>query len=83
MQWKTAEVIPVLKEGDHEKPNNHRPISLLPVLSKACERISLNQIMPYLEENDRLSVHQSGDKKWHSTRPRRHLSTVLIVSYRN
>ena len=34
IEWKTAEVIPVLKEGDLEKPNNHRPISLLPVLSK-------------------------------------------------
>ena len=67
IEWKTAEVIPVLKEGDHEKPNNYRPISLLPVLSKLCERIALNQLMPYLVENDRLSAHQSGDKKWHST----------------
>ena len=67
MEWKTAEVIPVLKEGDHEKPNNYRPISLLPVHSKLCERIALNQFMPYLVENDRLSVHQSGNKKWHST----------------
>lgn len=47
MEWKTAEVIPVLTEGDHEKPNNYRPISLLPVLSKLCdERIALNQFMP-------------------------------------
>ena len=67
MEWKTAEVIPVLKGGDHEKPNNYRPISLLPVLSKLCERIALNQLMPYLVANDRLSVHQSGNKKWHST----------------
>lgn len=64
---KTAQVIPVFKEGDNEKPNNYRPISLLPALSKVCERIALNQLMPYLEENDRLSVHQSGNKKWHST----------------
>ena len=67
IEWKTAEVNPVLKEGDHEKPNNYRPISLLPVLSKLCERIALNQLMPYLVENDRLSVHQSCNKKWHST----------------
>jgi len=66
MEWKPAEAIPVVKEGDHEKPNNYRPISLLPVLSKLCECIALNQLMPYLVENDRLSVHQSGDKKWHS-----------------
>ena len=58
IEWKTAEVIPVLKDGDHEKPNNYRPISLLPVLSKLCERIALNQLMPYLVENDRLSAHQ-------------------------
>ena len=67
IEWKTAEVIPVLKESDHEKPNIYRPISLLPVLSKLCERIGLNQLMPYLVENDRLSAHQSGNKKWHST----------------
>ena len=63
IEWKTAEVIPVLEEGDREKPNNYRPISLLPVLSKLCERIALNQLMPYLVENDRLSTHQSGNKK--------------------
>ena len=61
--WKTAEVIPVWKEGDHEKPSNYRPKTLLPVLSKLCKRIALNQLMPYLVENDRLSAHQSGNKK--------------------
>lgn len=67
LEWKTAEVIPGLKEDDLEEPNQYRPISLLPVLSKLCERIALNQLMPYLVENDRLSVHQSCNKKWHST----------------
>ena len=66
-QWKTAEVISVLKGGDHEKPNNYLPISLLTVLSKLCERIALNQLMPYLVENNRLSAHQRGNKKWYST----------------
>ena len=63
-------MIPGLKEDDLEKPNQYRPIrptALLPVLSKLCERIALNQLMPYLVENDRLSVHQSCNKKWHST----------------
>ena len=68
IEWKTAEVIPVLKEGDPEKPNNYHPISPLPALSKLCEHIALNQLMPYLVENDRLSAHQSGNKKWHSSK---------------
>ena len=46
--WKIAEVIPIHKDGDHEQPNYNRPISLLPVLSKICERIALNQLTSYL-----------------------------------
>ena len=65
--WKIAEVIPIYKDGDHEQPNNNRPISLLPVLSKICERIALNQLTSYLTINRRLSTHQSGNKAWHST----------------
>ena len=65
--WKKAEVLPVLKEGDHEEAVNNRPIPLLPVLSKVCERSALNQLMPYLALNRRLSTQQSGNKKDHST----------------
>ena len=65
--WKKAEVLPVLKEGDHEKAENNRPISLLTVLSNVCERSALNQLMPYLVLNGRLSSKQSGNKKVHST----------------
>ena len=39
--WKIAEVIPIPKEGDHELAKNNRPSSLLPVLSKECERVAL------------------------------------------
>lgn len=60
--WETAEEIPIHKQCDHEKPENNRPISLLPILSKICERTALNQ-----ELNKRLSIKQSGNKKWHST----------------
>ena len=65
--WKIAEVTPILKQGDHEKPDNNRPTSLLPILSKVCEWIILNQFMPYLVSNMRLSTNQSRNKKWHST----------------
>ena len=65
--WKMAEVTPILKNGDHEKANNNRPISLLPILSKICEKAALNQFLPYLVSNDRLTTKQSGNKRFHST----------------
>lgn len=67
LAWKKAEVIPHLKEGDHEVANNNRPISLLPILSKIAERVALGQYNKYLIEKCRLTSHQSGNRKHHST----------------
>ncbi|CAB4039973.1 Hypothetical predicted protein [Paramuricea clavata] len=33
--WKEAEVIPIVKDGDHEVASNNRPISLLAIASKS------------------------------------------------
>ena len=38
--WKTAEITATPKQGNHELPNDNRPISLLPALSKVCERVA-------------------------------------------
>ena len=65
--WKEAEVIPILKEGDHEEASNNRPLSLLNTASKICEKIVLEQFGSYLLNNNRLSLHQSGNRKAHST----------------
>jgi hypothetical protein len=65
--WKKAEVMSHLKDGDHEIAGNNRPISLLPVLSKTCERVALEQFSSYLNESEKLSIHQSGNQKNHST----------------
>ena len=65
--WKTAEITPIPKQGNHELPNNNRPISLLPALSKVCERVAYNQFVTYLTTKERLTTKQSGDKKWFST----------------
>ena len=58
--WIEAEVIPLLKDVDHEVANNNRPISLLPALSKACERAALKQLTEYMVKKKHFSQHQSG-----------------------
>ena len=60
-KWK-AEVIPILKDGDHEVAANNRPISL-PIASKVCETIVQDQIISYLTENKLLPSRQSRNKK--------------------
>jgi hypothetical protein len=65
--WKIAEIIPLLKEGDHELAANNRPLSMLNALSKICEKVALNQFSCFLNRTNRLSSQQSGNKKYHST----------------
>ena len=77
--WKIVELIPLLKEGDHEVPSNNRPLSLLNVASKVCERAVLDQFSCYLMENNRLSPRQNGNRKKHSTET---LNISVIKSWR-
>ena len=49
--WKNAEIIPLLKEGNHEVASKNRPLSLLAVASKVCERVALTQFGSYLLKN--------------------------------
>ena len=66
-EWKIAEVIPIPKLGDKELACNNRPISLLPVMSKICERLAHGQYNNFLCSEGKLSVHQNGNRKLHST----------------
>ena len=65
--WKIAEVVPIPKTDDYELANNNRPISLLPVLLKVCERVVHKQVDSYLILKDRLASTQSGNRRHHST----------------
>ena len=65
--WKSAKVSPVFKHDDKEDSNNHRPISVIPVISEVIERIIHNQLYDYLITNNILSKYQSGFRPPHST----------------
>ena len=65
--WKIAEVVPIHKSGDSEDPANTRPVSLLPIVSKVCERSAHSQFTTFLNSNDIVHNLQSGNRKFHST----------------
>lgn len=60
---KEALVIPIFKKGDPEDPNNYRPISLLPIISKIFEKVLATQIITYFEQNNLFYKNQFGFRK--------------------
>ena len=71
--WKRARVIPIYKEDTKSDPDNYRPISILPIVSKIIEKIVFSQFYGYLIDNNLLSSSQHGFRPLHST-----LTTLLI-----
>ena len=58
--WKESEVVPLLKEGDYDTPNDNRPVSM-------CDRATFNQLTEYMTRRNFLTEHQHVNKKQHST----------------
>ncbi len=65
--WKHSVVVPVFKSGNKCEPQNYRPISLLPVVSKILEKVVASQLTEYLETNNLLSTTQHGFRSSLST----------------
>lgn len=66
--WKKAKITPIFKSGNAELPQNYRPISILPVLSKILEKSVHHQFLTYLENNNLLTESQFGFRKNRSTK---------------
>ena len=64
---KTAKVKPLFKKGSKTDPQNYRPISLLPIVSKIIERVVHDQTNMFLKQNKILYKYQSGFRSNHST----------------
>ena len=65
--WKLATVVPLHKSGAKDEPNNFRPISILPVLSKVCEKIVCTQLSVYLARCHILAPSQYAYRTGHCT----------------
>ena len=58
--WKIARVSPIFKDDDKTEKSNHRPISVLPVVSRLFEKLVFNQWYRYLNDNCFINFNQSG-----------------------
>jgi len=66
-EWKCANVIPIYKADGKSDPNNYRPISLLPIISKVMESIINDHLRKHLFGLRLISNHQFGFRPKHST----------------
>lgn len=65
--WKFAIISPIPKINNPISLQHYRPISILPAISKALERIVSDQITEYLEEHKLFDPFQSAYRKDSST----------------
>ena len=48
LEWKKAHIVAIYKLDNRERPLNYRPVSLLSVLAKVCERIVRDKWVEHL-----------------------------------
>lgn len=64
---KKAIVVPIFKKGNVNLPENYRPISLLPIISKIVERCMSVQLTNFFESNKYFSECQFGFRRSKNT----------------
>ena len=65
--WKIASVLPLHKAGARDVPGNFRPISILSVISKLCEKVVCKQLSEHLISHNILAPSQYAYRPHHST----------------
>ena len=65
--FKVSHVSPLFKSGDPTLPQNYRPVSLLPIISRILETMVKRQLTAYLETHKLLPDSQFAYRKQHST----------------
>ena len=67
--FKYAKVVPLLKSQEKSPLtcSSYRPVSLLPVLSRAVEKALFTQLSDYLETNNLLHPNHHGGRQYHNT----------------
>ncbi|XP_066921407.1 uncharacterized protein [Clytia hemisphaerica] len=50
-QWQIGKVTPILKTEQSTTPDQFRPVTVLPILSKRFERLMAKQIVEYIDQH--------------------------------
>lgn len=58
--WKSARIVPVHKRDSKSKPNNYRPISLLPAIAEVFEQLIIQKLCEHRKKKRLLSSCQYG-----------------------
>ena len=66
-KMKSANVIPIFKNGDKRCPNNYRPVSITPIISKLMESIIKDDIEKHVYQSGLLHTSQHGFNRGKST----------------
>lgn len=66
-QLKLSVIKPLFKKGDRLDPNNYRPITIIPILSKVYERAMFIRLTNFLDKFKILHPQQYGFRKGSST----------------
>ena len=67
LSFKTAKITPVFKKGSRNEISNHRPISVLPNLSKVFDSIIYKRVKSFFEINGLLNPDQFGFRSQRNT----------------
>ena len=74
--WKFSTVSVLHKSGDHRKPENYRPITIIPLLYKFFAKLLYSRLQPLLDRQQ--SIDQAGFRPNFSTL--HHISTFVFIS---
>ena len=76
--WKHALITPLPKRANAVAPADHRPLSILPAITKVIERIVQQQLISYFQHNHLFTSSQHGYRTSHSTETALSLVTERI-----
>ena len=64
--WKEANITPIFKKGERNKPENYRPVSITSISCKMLEHILCSNISRHLDQNNILTDAQHGFRRHRS-----------------